>query len=170
MTAAGARPWSFARPLLILAAGVAIWVLGANFWLTPLSQRTLADAFNHVKGDLIGQILQPGRFASPESGLTFHIRDRSSDGHLLGLVVGDTRNNDEQFTYLAETGEVVKQGDKTYLVLHQDQIVRDASVHRPVRAALRKLSARFKYLSQESEEGRLAPLAKLRRTGRFDQS
>ena len=51
--------------------------------------RALRDLIPQVRTDLISQVLQPGRFSSPEPGLTFHIRDRSLTGDLLGLLVHD---------------------------------------------------------------------------------
>ena len=44
----------------------------------------LRDYVIQVRTDLITQVIQPGRFSSPENNLTFHIRERSLDGELLG--------------------------------------------------------------------------------------
>ena len=127
MTAAGATVWRFARPLLLLALLVSGWLLLANFLVTPWSQRALNDLANKVRTDLISQLLQPGNFASPESGLTFHIRERDNNGHLLGLMLSDTRSGSEQLTYLADSGEVIKKDDKAYLLLHDGKVVRRAA-------------------------------------------
>ena len=124
MTAAGATVWRFAKPLLLVALLVTGWLIAANFLVTPWSLRALNDVFNKVRTDLISQVLQPGQFASPEEGLTFHIRERNSEGHLLGLILSDTRSAAEQMTYLANTGDIVKRDDKAFLVLHEGQIVR----------------------------------------------
>ena len=124
MTAAGATVWQFAKPLLLVATLVTGWLIAANFLVTPWSLRALNDVFNQVRTDLISQVLQPGQFASPEEGLTFHIRERNSEGHLLGLILSDTRSQSEQMTYLANTGDIVKRADKAFLVLHEGQIVR----------------------------------------------
>ena len=127
MTAAGATVWRFARPLLLLATLVAGLLLLANMIVTPWSQRQLNDLINHLRTDLISQVLQPGTFSSPETGLTFHIRDRDGNGHLLGLLMSDTRSSGETLTYIANSGEVVKKGDKAYLVLHDGKVVRKAA-------------------------------------------
>ena len=124
MTAAGATPWRFAKPLLSLAGLVAVWLMVANFYLGPWSERALNDLFNAVKTDLISQVLQPGTFATPEDGLTFHIRDRDGNGHMLGLLLSDTRAPGEQFTYVANSGDVIKKDDKAYLVLHGGKVIR----------------------------------------------
>ena len=93
MTASGAPVWRIGTPLLALASLVSIAILLANLFLTPASMRALRSFVTQVRADLISQVLQPGRFSSPEAGLTFHIRDRSLNGDLLGLLVHDERDN-----------------------------------------------------------------------------
>jgi len=127
MTAAGATIWRFAKPLLMLAGLVAGALMLANLFITPWSQRKLNDLANVVRTDLISQLLQPGSFASPEDGLTFHIRERDNSGHLLGLMLNDTRSSTEHLTYLANSGEVSKKADKAYLLLHDGKVVRQAA-------------------------------------------
>jgi lipopolysaccharide export system permease protein len=127
MTAAGATVWGFARPLLILAVLISGWLLLANFLVSPWSQRKLSDLVNQMRTDLISQVLQPGNFASPEEGLTFHIRERDGAGHMLGILMSDTRSQTEQLTYIANSGEVFKKAGKAYLVLHDGKVVRRAA-------------------------------------------
>jgi lipopolysaccharide export system permease protein len=93
-------------------------------FVTPWSQRKLNDLANQLRTDLISQLLQPGTFASPEQGLTFHIRERDASGRLLGLMLSDTRAQTEKLTYIAETGDIVKKGDKAYLILHDGKVLR----------------------------------------------
>ena len=126
MTAAGSTLWRFARPLLGLALIVSTWLMVVNFFLGPWSEQALNELFNTIKTDLVAEVLQPGTFASPEDGLTFHIRERTNDGHLLGLMMSDTRAETEQFTYVANSGDVVKQGAKSYLVLRDGKVIRRA--------------------------------------------
>ena len=126
MTAAGATVWRIAQPLMLLALLVAGWLLIANFFVNPWSLRALNEVANKIRTDLIAQVLQPGQFASPEDGLTFHIRERDRDGHLLGLMLSDTRSKTEAMTYLANNGDIRKRGDKNYLILRDGQIVRRA--------------------------------------------
>jgi lipopolysaccharide export system permease protein len=126
LTAAGATVWRVAQPLMVLAALVSSWLLLSNFLITPWSLGALNDVANKIRTDLIAQVLQPGQFASPEEGLTFHIRERDRDGHLLGLILSDTRSKTESMTYLANNGEITKRGDRNYLILRDGQIVRRA--------------------------------------------
>ncbi len=124
MTAAGAPIWRIGAPLLLVGAIVAIGILLANLFVTPAASRELRSFVTQVRADLISQVLQPGRFSSPEAGLTFHIRDRSMDGHLLGLLVQDERDPKQVMSYLAEKGRIISNDDGSYLVMF------DGYVHR----------------------------------------
>jgi len=117
MTAAGAPIWRIGAPLLALASIVALAVLLANLFLTPASMRSLRSFITHVRADLISQVIQPGRFSSPENGLTFHIRDRSLNGDLLGLLVHDERDPKQVMSYLADRGRIINNDEGSYLVM-----------------------------------------------------
>ncbi|MEZ5774397.1 MAG: LPS export ABC transporter permease LptF [Hyphomicrobiaceae bacterium] len=124
MTASGATVWRFAAPMLMLGAIVSLSVLIANHFVLPWSMRTLTSYIVQVRTDLISQVLQPGAFSSPETGLTFHIRDRDPSGRLLGLIMSDTRDRKTQVSYLAEEGDVLKEGDAAYLIMRNGHIIR----------------------------------------------
>jgi lipopolysaccharide export system permease protein len=117
MTAAGAPIWRIGAPLLLVGAIVAIGILLANLFVTPAASRELRSFVTQVRADLISQVLQPGRFSSPEAGLTFHIRDRGMDGDLLGLLVQDERDPKQVMSYLAEKGRIITNDDGSYLVM-----------------------------------------------------
>jgi lipopolysaccharide export system permease protein len=117
MTASGAPIWRIGAPLLALASIVAIAILIANLIVTPASMRALRSFITHVRADLISQVLQPGRFSSPEGGLTFHIRDRSLNGDLLGLLVHDERDDKQVMSYLAERGRIIDNDEGSYLIM-----------------------------------------------------
>jgi lipopolysaccharide export system permease protein len=117
MTASGATVWRIGAPLLALASVVAIIILLANLFLSPASSRALRSFITQVRADLISQVLQPGRFSSPERGLTFHIRDRSPNGDLLGLLVHDGRDVKQVMTYLADRGRIITNDEGSYLVM-----------------------------------------------------
>jgi lipopolysaccharide export system permease protein len=124
MTAAGAPIWRIGAPLIAIASLVSIAILLANIFVTPASMRALRSFVTQVRADLISQVLQPGRFSSPESGLTFHIRDRNPQGELLGLLVQDERDTKQVMSYLAERGRIITNDEGSYLVMF------DGYVHR----------------------------------------
>jgi lipopolysaccharide export system permease protein len=124
MTAAGAPVWRIGAPFVLLASMVCVVILICNLWVMPASMRALRALITQVRADVISQVLQPGRFSSTEPGLTFHIRDRSPTGDLLGLLVHDERDDKQLMSYLADRGRIISNDDGAYLVMF------DGHVHR----------------------------------------
>ncbi len=124
LAAAGGNIWRVMRPFLVLGVLVSIFVSVAVVYLNPHSLRLLRAYVVEVRTDLISQVIQPGNFVSPETGLTFHIRDRDADGELVGLMVNDERDQTQVITYLAERGRVVRQGERSFLIMQGGQIQR----------------------------------------------
>jgi lipopolysaccharide export system permease protein len=124
MTAAGAPIWRIGAPFVLLASMVCVAILISNLYVLPASMRALRALVNQVRTDVISQVLQPGRFSSTEPGLTFHIRDRSPTGDLLGLLVHDERDDKQKMSYLANRGHILSNDEGAYLVMF------DGFVHR----------------------------------------
>ncbi len=133
MTAGGATVWAIARPLLAVAALLSVAVAVVNHFAMPWSLRLLREYVVQVRTDLITQVIQPGRFSSPESNLTFHIRDRNLDGELQGLVMHDARDQKQVSTFLAERGWIIKNEGASYLLMERGHILRRAGPQEPVR-------------------------------------
>ena len=131
MTAAGATVWNVARPLIALALLVTLAVSFVNHVGMPWSLRLLREYIVQMRTDLLTQVMQPGRFSTPEKGLTFHIRERSFNGDLLGLVVNDNRKRQDKQTYLAEHGKILKQAPSAYLVMTNGHILRHSKKDEP---------------------------------------
>jgi len=131
LTASGATVWTVARPLLLLALLVSIAVSFVNHVGMPWSLQLLRDYVIQVRTDLISQVLQPGQFSSPERDLTVHIRDRTRDGELRGILLNDARDKDQTMAYLAERGILVKREDSAFLVMTDGHIVRQKNGDAP---------------------------------------
>lgn len=123
LTASGATVWTAARPLLLLASLVMMAVLAVNHVVMPWSLRHLRETVMQMRTDLLTQVIQPGKFSSPESGLTLHIRDRSANGELRGIIMDDNRKRRQSQSYLAEHGVIVKQDGTAYLVMREGHVV-----------------------------------------------
>ncbi len=123
-TAGGASTWRLARPLMVLALLMAVAVSAVSHYFGPLANRALRDIALEARADLITQVLQAGRFTSPEPKLTIHIRDRTADGEMLGLLVNDARDEKTTTSYLAETARLVRQGDAMFLLMNTGHILR----------------------------------------------
>ena len=127
--------------IVMTAAGatvsVAILVMGAVTFVNhigmPWSLRMLREYVLQVRTDLLTQVLQPGRFSSPEPGLTFHIRERAPNGDILGLIMHDTRKGKQEMSYLAERGVMVKQDGKAYLVMTDGHVLTQDDPKEPPR-------------------------------------
>ncbi len=127
--AAGAHAWKIIRPVVLLALVICAAIALANAVVIPWSQQTLRSYVTKVRTDLISQVLQPGKFSSPEKGLTFHIRDRDRSGELQGLVMSDARDPRQHLTYLAKRGNIQRQDKATLLVMTEGHIIyRDPKV------------------------------------------
>ncbi|MBA4131900.1 MAG: LPS export ABC transporter permease LptF [Hyphomicrobium sp.] len=133
MTASGGTIWIIARPLLLLAAIVATAVTFVNHIGMPWSLRMLRDYVVEVRTDLLSQVLQPGKFSSPESGVTFHIRERAPNGDILGLIMHDTRTGKSAMSYLAERGHIVKQESGSYMIMSGGHVLSQDDIKQPPR-------------------------------------
>ena len=131
LTAAGATMWTVARPLLLLGLLVTMAVSAVNHAVMPWSLRHLRELASEVRADLINQVIEPGRFGHPEANLTFHIRDRSLKGELYGILLNDTRDAKQNMSYLAERGNIIKQGGQAYLLMRTGHIVRRTDPKEP---------------------------------------
>ena len=159
LTASGATVWTAARPLIVLAFCVMIFLTAVNHFVNPWSMRLLKDYIVTMRTDLLTQVMQPGRFSSPEPDLTFHIRERSLNGELLGLVMHDTRDKKLSQSYLAEHGVIVKQDPTAYLVMSTGHIVRRTDTNEPPQIiAFDKYAVDLdKFESQENEDAEYRP-------------
>ncbi len=133
MTASGGTIWIVARPLLLLAAIVASAVAFVNHIGMPWSLRMLRDYVVEVRTDLLSQVLQPGKFSSPESGVTFHIRERAPNGDILGLIMHDTRSGKSAMSYLAERSQIVKQDSGAYMIMSAGHVLSQDDIKQPPR-------------------------------------
>jgi lipopolysaccharide export system permease protein len=131
LTASGATIWTIARPLLLLALMVSLAVAAVNHVVMPWSLRQLREHVIEVRTDLISQVLQPGKFSTPETNLTFHIRDRTYNGELLGLLLHDARDPKQTMSYLAERGQIIKQDPSAFLVMSNGHIIRRTGANEP---------------------------------------
>jgi lipopolysaccharide export system permease protein len=133
MNAAGVSPWRLLRPYLAVAILVSILVGVIAAYVSPRSLRELRDWSEQVRADILTNIVQPGRFTNVSGNLTFHIADRRPNGLLQGIFVDDRRDANEQATYLAEEGEIVKNEKGSFLILERGSIQRLEGGHRDPR-------------------------------------
>ncbi len=127
INAAGASRWRTISPFLFLATLVCIGVIGINMVFMPHTNGMLRGLVTEIRTDVLNLMLREGRFSNPQPDLTFHVRERTQDGALLGLLVNDERDPEQRTTYFAERGRLIRDGDKNYLQMENGsyQIVSD---------------------------------------------
>jgi lipopolysaccharide export system permease protein len=124
MAASGISRVRLARPFLLLSLIVAVLSAALSLYLAPESMARLRLMVTKVRADIISTIVRDGRFTEIEKGITFHVREKSADGSLLGLLVHDERDPKRVMTYLAERGQILELPQGTFLVMQSGAIQR----------------------------------------------
>ncbi|MBL4907271.1 MAG: LPS export ABC transporter permease LptF [Sneathiella sp.] len=108
MWAAGLSKWSLTKPTLYLALIVTIILYVFGFYLTPYGIKTVKNLKVEWRESLASVVLREGVFNSLAKNVTVYIREKTSSGELLGILVHDERNPDKPITYMAEQGAFIK--------------------------------------------------------------
>jgi lipopolysaccharide export system permease protein len=124
MNASGMSPWLLFRAFMTVAIVVALMVTAISAYFAPKGLRMLRDWLTEVRANVVSNIVQPGRFTSIEREVTIHIRERRSNGQLLGIFLDDRRNPAERITVMAELGELFDSDTGTFLVLQSGFVQR----------------------------------------------
>lgn len=122
--ASGGSRFLVLKPVLLVSFVVMLLTASMSLYFAPTGLAQLRTEITRVRADLVANIVKPGRFITVENGLTFHIRNRSGNGTLDGLLLHDTRDEETAFTYQAESGLIVEAADRTLLVMQNGTIQR----------------------------------------------
>lgn len=120
----GMSPWRLFRPFLAVAGVICVLVAVFSAYVSPEGLRAFRRALVDVRADVVTYILQPGRFVTLQNGLVFHLRERQSNGQLLGVLLDDKRDRRVHISILAERGEIAKNQSGTFLLLQSGTIQR----------------------------------------------
>jgi lipopolysaccharide export system permease protein len=126
MNAAGMSPWFLFRAFMSVAVAVSLIVMVISAYFAPKGLRMLSEWLTAVSADVVSNIVQPGRFTTIENGVTIHIRERRSNGQLIGIFLDDRRNPAERTSVMSETGELIDNDKGTFLVLQKGVVQRHA--------------------------------------------
>lgn len=124
LAAAGVSRWRIFRPLFALSMIVALLSVWVSAELGPLTLRVLRDQLARVNADIISNVAVSGRFTTIDGGLTFHVRERGSNGTLIGIFVFDGRDPKNEATYIAERGRIADTDQGPFLILDQGTLQR----------------------------------------------
>ncbi|HRK17370.1 MAG TPA: LptF/LptG family permease [Hyphomicrobiaceae bacterium] len=131
MTAGGASSLRMLRPFALVGIVMGAVVLCINHLLAPVASLELKNRAQDIRTELVGQVIQAGRFTEPEPNVTMHIRERAPDGALLGLLIRDSRDGSQISTYFAERGYLRTQEGATYLLMEAGRILRQKNQQDP---------------------------------------
>lgn len=107
LRAVGVSQLSLAIPALVLASFVVAVGLALNLYFMPAAFREFKDLEYAIKSDFSAVLLQEGKFNTFGDNLTVYVRERASNGELLGILVHDARNKKRPTTYIAERGALL---------------------------------------------------------------
>jgi lipopolysaccharide export system permease protein len=130
MNAAGMAPIKVAKPLGMLTVLVAFMVGYITLFAMPDSFRSLRDMLTKIRADVVTKFLQEGRFTTIDKGITFHFREKSPSGTMLGILIHDARDPARQSTYLAERGQIVESNGSSYIILESGSVHRQQEASR----------------------------------------
>jgi lipopolysaccharide export system permease protein len=130
MNAAGMAPVKVAKPLGLLTVLVALMVGYITIFAMPDSFRTLRDMLTKIRADVVTKFLQEGRFTTIDKGITFHFREKSPSGAMLGILIHDARDPTKQSTYLAERGQIIESNGSAYIILESGSVHRQQAASR----------------------------------------
>jgi lipopolysaccharide export system permease protein len=124
MNAAGFSPFRLFRPFVYVTCVVAVMVTFLACFLAPDGMRRIKNWDAEITADVLTNILQPGRFAELDKGLTVRIRERLPGGVLGGIFVDDRRDPKERVSIIADHGTVLRNGSGSFLILEDGNLER----------------------------------------------
>lgn len=115
--ATGYSSFRIARPVLYFGLIVMVLMSALTHFLMPLSTARLDERRVEISQNMTARLLTEGKFIEPIDGVTFYIREISTEGELRDIFLSDNRNADSQVTYTADTAYLVKSDDAAQLVM-----------------------------------------------------
>lgn len=107
LRSAGIGPLSLATPAILLAAVVVVASYAITLYFVPVSYRSFKERQFVIRTDYSSVLLQEGVFTSLVDDVTVYVRERNSEGELLGILVHDARLAEQPVTMMAESGALV---------------------------------------------------------------
>jgi len=107
MRSAGSSPLALARPALVLSGVMMVGLFILSAWVAPGSIAKIQLLRQEIRAQYSALLFREGVFNTVGSGLTAYIRERGSDGELLGLMIHDTRREKQggnAYTVVAKRG------------------------------------------------------------------
>lgn len=106
--ATGFSPWRLMRPVLIFGAFIFLISSVLAHVLVPISAARLTDRTAEISENMTARLLSEGRFLHPSDGVTFYIREITSQGVLQNIFLSDARTAGRPVTYTAREAILIR--------------------------------------------------------------
>ena len=106
--ACGMSHGDLAKPAFAVTGIVMALCYLLNVYLMPLAYREFKDLQFSIRHNYTTVLLQEGAFNTVADGVTVYVRERHTDGELLGILVHDERVPEKPVTMMAERGALVQ--------------------------------------------------------------
>lgn len=115
----GYSPASLAKPAIVLALCVTIFLWSITMWVAPKSLSGMKEMRRVIKAQFSVLFFREGVFNQVGDGLTIYIRERASNGDLKGLMIHDSRDKSKPpSTVLAKRGVYVASLDGQQVLVY----------------------------------------------------
>lgn len=115
----GFSPMRIARPALLAAGIVTVFLWFVTLWAAPASLATMQEMRQIVRSQFSSSLLRERVFSRMGSDITIYIQERSPDGTLEGLMIYDKRDKDEPpSTVLAKRGMITREDDGYKVIVY----------------------------------------------------
>ena len=117
MRAVGLGQTDLAKPALLVALAVTLTLYALNLYFLPVSYRAFKDLYTDIRNEYYSMVLREGTFQELGKGITVYIRERTSSGDLIGILVHDSRDPERPATFMAESGALLSTDEGPRVVL-----------------------------------------------------
>ncbi len=108
MRAAGMSSFSISKPVLVMAIALVGFGYALSIYIVPASYKMFREMQWDIRYNFSNVLLREGAFNEVSKGITVYVRNRTSDGQLLGILAHDSRIKGGEYTLMAESGAIVK--------------------------------------------------------------
>ncbi len=119
MRGTGHSSFDLAKPTIILAVFLSIFLWVITMWITPVSLSKMQQMREELKSELSNFFFKEGVFNSVGKGLTVYINQKMDNGELAGLMIHDTRDkNKPPSTILAKRGMIISTNEGHQVIVY----------------------------------------------------
>lgn len=120
--AAGVKPVSVLKPVLVLSAGISLFVFLVAHAVEPWANRKLSSVIAEAQSDLFSLAVRSGSFMQLEKGLYIQINEKLPGGEFGGLFLADTRTEGNETIYTARRASIAEASGTDILIMQDGEV------------------------------------------------